>query len=146
LYADLDARTREVTGEWHQTWNQHETWTQLKGTIRRYAAKGVHYLIVFWDHGPWHLTHRLRRLVARYNRYAKRHGRIRVLLFLLPIRAPWLMPLEAVFGQTKRAVGPVERESMATLQEAVERRLERRNARVKQGRHDDHPSTHLLSA
>jgi len=25
LYADLDATTREVTAEWHPTWNQHET-------------------------------------------------------------------------------------------------------------------------
>ena len=146
LYADLDAATREVTGEWHQTWNQRETWSHLKGTIRRYAAQGVHYLIVFWDHGPWHLAQRLQRLVARYNRHAKRHGRLRILLFLLPIKAPWLMPLEAVFGQTKRAVGPLERASMPALQQAVERRLERRNTWAKQAHHKNHPSTHLLSA
>ena len=51
-YADLDATTREVTGEWHQTWNQHETWAQLKGTIRRSAVQGGRFLLVFWDHAP----------------------------------------------------------------------------------------------
>jgi hypothetical protein len=94
LYADLGAVTREVTAEWHATWNQHETWQHLKGTIRRAAAQGIRYLVLFWDNAPWHLAQWLRRLVARYNRHAKRHGRLRILLFALPIKAPWLMPLE----------------------------------------------------
>jgi transposase len=146
LYAALDVRTREVTPEWHETWNQSETWQHLKGTIRRYAAQGYRYLVLFWDNAPWHLAQRLHRLVARYNRHAKRHGRLRVLLFALPIKAPWLMPLEAVFGQTKRAVGPLERESLPALQHAVEQRLDRRNAWAHKSRPDDHPSTQLLSA
>jgi len=146
LYADLDAVSREVTAEWHDTWNQRETWQHLKGTIRRYAAQGVRFLVIFWDNAPWHLAQRLQQLLARYNRHAKRQGRLRVLLFALPIKAPWLMPLEAVFGQTKRAVGPIERESMDALQHAVEQRLERRNARAIKGRSNDHPSTQLLSA
>lgn len=146
LYADLDAMTREVTAEWHDTWNQHETWQHLTGTIRRYATHGHRFLVIVWDNAPWHLARRLHRLLARYNRHAKRHGRMRVLLFALPIKAPWLMPLEAVFGQTKRAVGPRERKSMPALQRAVERRLIRRNAWATKGRLDNHPSPHLLSA
>ena len=146
LYADLDAGSREVTAEWHETWNQQETWQHLKGTIRRYAAQGERFLVIFWDNAPWHLAQHLHRLLARYNRHAKRHGRLRVLLFPLPIKAPWLMPLEAVFGQTKRAVGPMERESMPALQQAVERRLERRNVRATKGRSNDHLSTQLLTA
>lgn len=146
LYADLDATTREVRAEWHDTWNQRETWRHLKGTIRRYAAQGHRFLVLFWDNAPWHLARRLCRVLARYNRHAKRHGRLRLLLFALPIKAPWLMPLEAVFGQTKRAVGPIERESMPALQAAVERRLERRNARASEGRQDEHSSTQPISA
>lgn len=146
LYADLDAGSREVTAEWHLTWNQSETWQHLKGTIRRYAAQGTRFLVLFWDNAPWHLAQRLDQLLARYNRHAKRRGRLRVLLFALPIKAPWLMPLEAVFGQTKRAVGPHDRESLPALQQAVERRLDRRNAWATEGRSEDHPSTHLLSA
>jgi hypothetical protein len=131
LYADLDASSREVVAEWHESWNQQETWRHLTGMIRRYAAQGVRFLVVFWDHAPWHVAHWLQRRVARYNRWAKRHGRLRLWLFLLPKKAPWLMPLEAVFGQTKRAVGPIERESMEALQTAVNGRLERRNGWVK---------------
>lgn len=146
LYADLDAASRQVTAEWHDTWNQHETWQHLTGTIRRYATRGIRFLVLFWDNAPWHLAQRLHRMVARYNRHAKRHGRLRVLLFPLPIKAPWLMPLEAIFGQTKRAVGPTERESLGVLQDAVQRRLDRRNAWARKSRPEDHPSTQLLSA
>lgn len=146
LYADLDATSRQVRAEWHDTWNQQETWQHLKRTIRRYAAQGVRFLVIFWDTAPWHLAQRLHQLLARCNRHAKRYGRLRVLLFALPIKAPWLMPLEAVFGQTKRAIGPMERESMPALQDAVERRLDRRNAWATEGHPQDHPSTQLLSA
>ena len=146
LYADLDAATRQVTGEWHETWNQRETWQHLKETIRRYAAQSYRFLVIFWDNAPWHLAQQLHRRLARYNRYAKRHGRLRVLLCALPIKAPWLMPLEAVFGQTKRAVGPLERESLSTLQGAVEQRLLRRNTWATEDRLHNHPSTQLLSA
>ena len=145
LYADMDARTRQVRGEWHQTWNQRETWQHLKGVMRRYAGQGVRALVILWDNAPWHVAAWVHRLVTRYNRWAKRRGHLRVLLFALPRRAPWLMPLEAVFRQTKRAVGPLHHASLATLRRAVERRLERRNAWVDQQRRT-HRSHSLLSA
>ena len=141
LYADMDARTCQVRGEWHQTWNQRQTWQHLKGVIRRYAGQGVRALVILWDNAPWHVAAWLHRLLTRYNRWAKRHGRLRVLLFALPRKAPWLMPLEAVFRQTKRAVGPQPHASLAALRGAVDRRLERRNAWVDQQRRT-HGQTH----
>jgi hypothetical protein len=144
LYADMDARTRQVRGEWHQTWNQRETWQHLKGVMRRYAGQGVRALVILWDNAPWHVAAWVHRLVTRYNRWAKRRGHLRVLLVALPRRAPWLMPLEAVFRQTKRAVGPRPHVSLATLRGAVDRRLERRNAWVDQ-QHTAHRSKSLLS-
>jgi hypothetical protein len=39
-----------------------------------------------------------REKVAEHNRQAKRDGGVHVLLFFLPIKAPWLMPLEGIFG------------------------------------------------
>jgi transposase len=134
-----------VRGAWHQTWNQRETWQHLKGVIRRYAGQGVRALVILWDNAPWHGAAGVRRLVSRYNRWAKRHGRLRVLLFALPRKAPWLMPLEAVFRQTKRAVGPRTHRTLAALQRAVDRRLERRNTWAEQQR-TTHRSNSLLSA
>ncbi len=137
LYAEMDALSREVKGEWHETWNQEETWKHLQGVIRRYEESGIRYLVVFWDHGPWHVAKSVKRRVRAHNLEVKRQrregqaGGVHVLLFYLPIRSPWLMPLEGVFGQTKRAIGTEQRATMAELQLAVERRIERRNTRVR---------------
>lgn len=128
LYARMDALDRAVAGEWHPTWNKAETWAHLAATRAAYAARGVRYLVVFWDNAPWHHADLVRERVAAHNREAKRTGGLRVLLFFLPSKAPWLMPLEPVFGQTKRAVGPRERASLGDLQAAVDARLVRRNA------------------
>lgn len=146
LYASMDARTRQVEGEWHPTWNQTETWQHLKGLIRSAAARGIRFLIIVWDHAPWHTAGKVRQRVRRWNLWAKRHGRVRVLLVYLPRKAAWLMPLEGVFGQTKRAVGPRERETVEALHDAVDRRLERRNTWASEGRCSSHSSTQLLSA
>jgi len=146
LYAEMDVCEQEVQGEWHQTWNQEETWKYLQGLIARYAAKGVRYLVVFWDNAPWHVAAGLRERVAAYNRQAKRVGKLHVVLFCLPSKSPWLMPLEGVFGQTKRAVGMRQRDTLDQLQDAVDQRLAWRNARVRARRKHAHSSTSLVSA
>lgn len=128
LYARMDALDRAVAGAWHPTWNEHETWAFLHEVFAAYAARGARSLVVFWDNAPWHLAAGLRARVAAHNAAAKRDGGLRVLLFFLPTKSPWLMPLEPVFGQTKRAVGPRQRASLAELQAAVDARLRRRNA------------------
>jgi transposase len=145
LYAGMDVCEQEVQGEWHRTWNQEETWQYLQGVIARYAAQGRQYLVVFWDNAPWHVAVGLRERVAAYNQQAKREDTLRVLLFFLPSKSPWLMPLEGVFGQTKRAVGLRQRATIEPLQDAVERRLQWRNARVRDRRKQAHSSTSLVS-
>jgi DDE superfamily endonuclease len=108
LYAGMDVLSREVEGEWHETWNQEETWKHLQGVIKEYEQRGARYLIVFWDHGPWHVRRSVRRRVRAHNLEVKRQwregrgGGVRVLLFHLPIRSPWLMPLERVWKRAKK--------------------------------------------
>jgi len=127
LYAALDVVDRAVVGEWHPTWNQRETWTFLHTLAARYAARGVRALVVLWDHAPWHVAAALHARIAAYNRLATRLGALRFLLVTLPLKAPWLVPLEAVFGQTKRAVGLPAYATVADLQRAVARRWPARN-------------------
>ena len=134
LYAGMDAIEREVSGEWHDTWNQVETWNYLQGVLEVYRRRGVRYLVIFWDNGPWHIAASVRAHIAEHNRQVKREGGIHVLLFYLPIKSPWLMPLEPVFGQTKRAIGPEQRREMSELKSAVERRIDRRNTLVRERR------------
>ncbi len=102
--------------------------------------------MVFWDNAPWHVAVGLRERVGAYNRQAKRVGKLRVLLFFLPSKSPWLMPLEGVFGQTKRAVGMRQRDTLDQLQDAVDQRLAWRNASVRARRKHAHSSTSLVSA
>lgn len=128
LYGRMDAQTREVTDEWHRSWNQEETWAHLQGVIAAYTQRGVRYLVIFWDHAPWHMAASVQTRLAVHNRDAKQKGGVHVLLFALPVKSPWLMPLEPVFGQTKRAVGLRERASLCELQTAVDQRIQRRNA------------------
>lgn len=135
LYAGMDTVSHEVSGRWHETWNQDETWTFLQEVFATYERRGIRYLVVFWDNAPWHVAASVRQRVAERNREAKRKGGIRILLYYLPIKAPWLMPLEPVFGQTKRAVGAAKRDDIADLKSAVEGRLSRRNALVKSRQH-----------
>ena len=128
LYASMDAVEREVSGEWHETWNQEETWGHLQRVMGGYQRRGIRYLVVFWDNGPWHVAASVRERIAEHNRQVKRGGGIHVLLYYLPVKSPWLMPLEPVFGQTKRAVGTERRSDMAELKLAVERRIDHRNS------------------
>ena len=79
------------------------------------------------DRGPWHTARGLRAHLAARNADARRTGGVRVLLVFLPTRSPRLLPLEAVFGPTKRAVGPRQRASLDELRAAVDARLARRN-------------------
>jgi transposase len=135
LYARMDALDRTVAPSWHPTWNKDETWAHLSATIAAYAARGVRYLVVFWDNAPWHHADLVRDRVAAHNAAARATGGLRVRLCFLPSKSPWLMPLEPVFGQTKRAVGPRARAALADLQDAVDARLARRNAGARD-RHD----------
>jgi hypothetical protein len=85
---------------------------------------------VFGDHGPGHVAAGVRQKVADHNRRAKRDGGVHVRLSFLPLRSPWLLPLEGVFGQTKRAIGGVDDDDLPDLQGAVECRFARRQATI----------------
>lgn len=135
----MDAVEREVSGEWHDTWNQAETWNYLEGVLKEYRRRGIRYLVIFWDNGPWHIAASVRARITEHNRQVKRDGGVHVILFYLPIKSPWLMPLEPVFGQTKRAIGPERRQEMSELKSAVERRIDRRNALVRKRRQRSAP-------
>jgi hypothetical protein len=127
----MDAEDRTVLGEWHLTWNQEETWAFVQRLVQHYTQRGVRYLLIFWDHAPWHVAATLQQRLTAYNRQAKKEGKVRVAVFFLPKRSPWLMPLEAVFGQAKRAVGLGQRETVADLERAVDQRLDWRNGQAR---------------
>lgn len=135
LYAEMDVVHGAAHGEWRRTWNQDETWEFVQGMIRRYSAQGIRYLVILWDNAPWHIAARLRQRLAEHNARSKQEQGLRVRAFFLPTQSPWLMPLEAVFGQAKRAVGMRQRTSVAEMEQDVSRRLAQRNSLL----HDQQP-------
>ena len=59
-------------------------------------------LAIIWDRASWHKSKELRRWIRKYNQTAKRKGDVRLLTCLLPVKSPWLNPMEAHWVHAKR--------------------------------------------
>jgi hypothetical protein len=70
--------------------------------IARDAGKRI--LIMIWDHASWHKSKRVRRWICTHNQQAKQTGDVRLLVWLLPKKSPWLNPIEPRWLHGKRAV------------------------------------------
>jgi hypothetical protein len=58
------------------------------------AAEGKTVFVLVWDNAAWHVSQRVGRWVARHNRRVRAHGGCRIRVCPLPIKAPWLNPIE----------------------------------------------------
>lgn len=85
----------------------------------RLAAEGKSAMLLVWDNATWHKSQAVRQWVQAHNRRVKREGGVRILVCLLPVKSPWLNPIEARWAHGKRAV--VEAERMLTVQELTTR-------------------------
>jgi len=83
------------------------------------AAEGKRALLLIWDNASWHVSQFVRHWIKGHNRAAKREGGVRVLLCQLPVKSPWLNPIEAHWVHGKRAV--VEPARTLTAQELTTR-------------------------
>ena len=68
------------------------------------AAEGKRALLLVWDNASWHISRAVSRWLKEHNREAKRQGGVRVLVCRLPVKSPWLNPIEARWVHGKRAV------------------------------------------
>jgi hypothetical protein len=74
-------------------------------------------LAIVWDRASWHKSQKLKEWQRQHNRTAKRDGDVRLLICLLPVKSPWLNPMEAHWVHAKRAVAQPDGElSVAELQ------------------------------
>jgi transposase len=77
-------------------------------------------LLLVWDNASWHRSHAVRQWIRAHNQRVKRQRQgIRLVPCLLPIKSPWLNPVEAHWVHGKRAV--VEPSRLLTASELVER-------------------------
>lgn len=69
------------------------------------AARGKTALLLVWDNASWHLSAAVRAWVRRHNQRAKREGHgVRIVLCFLPVKSPWLNPIEPHWVHGKRRV------------------------------------------
>ena len=68
-------------------------------------ALGKKALLLVWDNASWHRSQAVRSWMRDHNRQVKRNGKgVRILSCFLPIKSPWLNPLEPHWVHGKRAV------------------------------------------
>jgi hypothetical protein len=71
----------------------------------RLAAWGKRVLVLIWDNASWHISKAVRGWIQEHNRQVKRAGRgVRILVCQLPVKAPWLNPIEPKWVHGKRAI------------------------------------------
>jgi hypothetical protein len=87
-------------------------WAQL-------AAAGKRVLALVWDNASWHTSQQVHRWITALNREVQRAGGVRILALWLPIKSPWLNPIEPHWVHAKRAV--VEAERTLTAPELITR-------------------------
>ena len=84
------------------------------------AAAGKTALLLVWDNAAWPIRKAGRGWIAAHNRRAKRTGRgVRLVPCPLPIKSPWLTPIEPKWVHTKRKVVAPER--LLSARELAER-------------------------
>lgn len=84
------------------------------------AAQGQRALLLVWDNASWHVSKEVRQWVRAHNRQVKQTGQgVRIVNCYLPIKSPWLNPIEPKWVYGKRRV--VEPDRVLTPRELAER-------------------------
>jgi transposase len=69
------------------------------------AKRGRTALLLAWDNASWHVSREVRTWVRAHNRQVKQAGQgVRLVVCQLPIKSPWLNPIEPKWRHTKRRV------------------------------------------
>ena len=83
-------------------------------------ALGKRVLALVWDNASWHISKTVRQWIREHNRQVKAEGQgVRILVCLLPVKSPWLNPIEPKWVHGKRQV--VEPDRTLSAQELADR-------------------------
>jgi hypothetical protein len=93
----------------------------LADCCTRLEALGKRVLALIWDNASWHISKAVRGWIREHNRQVKQDGRgVRILVCQLPVKAPWLNPIEPKWVHGKRAVAePARLLSAGEVEERV---------------------------
>jgi hypothetical protein len=80
------------------------------------AAAGKTALLLIWDNASWHISREVSRWIATHNAAVKTgEARVRIVGCPLPVKSPWLNPIEPKWVHGKKRV--VEPARLLTLDE-----------------------------
>jgi transposase len=86
------------------------TTTFLEWSCRKLEALGKKALLMVWDNARWHISQEVKGWIKDHNRRVKGDGQgVRILSCLLPIKSPWLNPIEPRWVHAKRNVVEADR-------------------------------------
>jgi transposase len=92
----------------------------LAWCCREAAARGKTALLLVWDNASWHLSQEVRSWIRAHNRAVKAGDQqVRLVACPLPIKSPWLNPIEPRWIHTRRRV--VEPTRLLAARELAER-------------------------
>jgi hypothetical protein len=95
------------------------TCAYLKSVCQSLAKEGKTALLLVWDNASWHGSQIVRTWIKAHNRAAKKEGGVRIVVCPLPVKSPWLNPIEPKWLHGKRAI--VEPARTLSAPEVIER-------------------------
>jgi transposase len=76
----------------------------------RLAGQGITALLLIWDNASWHTSQAVRAWIRAHNQQVKTRQRgVRIVAYWLPVKSPWLNPIEPKWVHGKRAVSEPDR-------------------------------------
>jgi transposase len=95
--------------------------TQFLGwCCEQLAAQGKRALLLVWDNASWHVSKQVRAWIGNHNRRVKEERKgVRIVSCCLPVKSPWLNPIEPKWLHGKRWI--VEPARLLTADEIAER-------------------------
>jgi len=92
----------------------------LDWCCERLAAEGKTALLLVWDNASWHVSKEVQAWVQQHNRQVRQSGwGVRLVICALPVKSPWLNPIEPRWAHGKRKV--VEPARLLSAPELAER-------------------------
>ena len=83
-------------------------------------ALGMPVWVLIWDNASWHVSRAVRAWIRTHNQQVKHQGQgVRILACYLPVKSPWLNPIEPMWVHSKRAI--VEPTRLLSAHEVAER-------------------------
>jgi DDE superfamily endonuclease len=92
----------------------------LEWCCAKLQRMGIRVLALIWDNAGWHISQVVRSWIREHNRQVKQRGEgVRILVGLLPVKSPWLNPIEPKWMHGKRRV--MEPNRTMSAQEVADR-------------------------